>query len=182
MTAVNPPIPIPTPPDPHDVVIPTDPSTWPGLPSNVSEDYAEDALTCVSRYFFGTDVNISSLNYQTTDQLIHWSVNYLTYIDTIRTFYTVMAFLRIIFCVFILIYQIKRYYMNSKLSWFQVSVIWMIQILSVIQIVYSFTWGFKVVINCEFWSQNISSLIDVSMFLIGILVTYYMYSAINMIH
>ena len=93
-----------------------------------------------------------------------------------------MAFLRIIFCVCILIYQVKRYYMNKKLSWFQVSVIWMIQFISIIQIVYSFTWGFKVVINCEFWAMNISSLIDVSMFLIGILVTYYMYSAINMIH
>lgn len=37
-------------------------------------------------------------------------------------------------------------------------------------------------IKCEYWSYNIQSTIDVSMFLIGILVTYYMYTAINMIH
>ena len=113
-------------PDVKNIELPTDPSTWQGLPSDVSADYAEDALTCISRFYFGTDITVEELDPKSSQSLIDWTVNYLTYIDRMRLFYTVMAFLRIIFCIVLLLYQVKRYYMNNKLTWFQVSVIWMI--------------------------------------------------------
>ena len=37
-------------------------------------------------------------------------------------------------------------------------------------------------IGCELWSRNINALIDINMFFIGIMVTYYMYTAVNMVH
>ena len=51
-TPVDPPVPVP---DPGDYQDPTDPSTWEGIPSNISDDLAEDCLTCIIRAF-GNDI------------------------------------------------------------------------------------------------------------------------------
>lgn len=69
---------------------------------------------------------MSDLSLVDSQTLIDESVNYLNYINTIKDFYRVMGFLRILFCIVVLVYQIKRYYLNSKLSWFQFIVVWMI--------------------------------------------------------
>lgn len=72
--------------------------------------------------------------------------------------------------------------LNFRLTGFQSMIIWMIQSLTLLQIVYSFMWNTKVFLNCEFWSRISAAVIDTNMFLIGILVIYYMYSTVNMIH
>jgi len=98
----------------------------------VTVSEAESALVCITRFYYGGNVDVSSLKPGDSQTLIDEAVNYLTYINTLEVFYKIMGFLRIIFCILLLVYQVKRYYTNSKLSWFQVSVIWMIQVLSVL--------------------------------------------------
>ena len=47
--------------------------------------------------------------------------------------------------------------------------------ITVLQIAYSFYWNYRIFIDCEFWSRIMTSVIDVTLFLIGILVAYYLY-------
>ena len=58
---------------------------------------------------------------------------------------------------------------------FQKVITWMIQMITVLQIAYSFYWNYRIFIDCEFWSRIMTSVIDVTLFLIGILVAYYLY-------
>ena len=58
----------------------------------------------------------------------------------------------------------------------------MIQSLTLLQAVFAFWWNYRVFVNCEFWSDIIVGIIDINMFMIGILVTYYLYQAVNLIH
>jgi len=109
-------------------------------------------------------------------------VTYIDYVNAMRSFYNVMGVLRVIFCLILFVYHFRRYYLNYKLSWFQTLVLWLIQILSIVQIIFSFIWNYRVFINCELWSVGTAAFIDIVMFVIGILVTYYLYTAINKIH
>ena len=58
----DPPTPIPDPPtpDPGDIVNPNDPSTWPGIPDDISDHLAEAALHCIIRAFGTTVTNPTS--------------------------------------------------------------------------------------------------------------------------
>ena len=58
----------------------------------------------------------------------------------------------------------------------------MIQSLTVLQAYYAFYWNYKVFVDCEFWSRMLAAIIDINMFVIGILITYYMYIAVDMIY
>ena len=51
----------------------------------------------------------------------------------------------------------------------------MIQSVTLLQAVFSFWWNYKVFVNCEFWSDIVLAFIDINMFMIGVLVTYYLY-------
>ena len=61
-------------------------------------------------------------------------------------------------------------------------VIWLIQIITIVQFTYGFFWNYKVLFSCEQWSLSIAAMIDMMMFVIGIMVTYYLYTAINKIY
>ena len=93
-----------------------------------------------------------------------------------------MAAARIIFSIVLLVYQFKKYYFNFKLTRFQKSGIWMIQSLTLLQVIYSIYWNYRVFKNCELYVRDISAFIDINMFIIGIMITFYMYQAVNMIH
>lgn len=99
-----------------------------------------------------------------------------------RKVYNATSILRVLFTIFILVWQVQKYYRNHKTTRFQKLIIWMIQILTILQIVYGFKWSFSIFANCMFWERNISAFIEIDMFLIGVLVTYYMYVAVNMIY
>ena len=71
---------------------------------------------------------------------------------------------------------------KSHMTKFQYSIIGLIQILTVVQIIYSFEWNQKIFENCEQWSRVTGAFVDLTMFLIGTIVTYFMYLAVNMIH
>ena len=58
----------------------------------------------------------------------------------------------------------------------------MIQLLTVLQIFYSFYWNYNVFFDCEYWARMVTAIIDVNMFLIGIFVIYYLYLAVDMIY
>ena len=58
----------------------------------------------------------------------------------------------------------------------------MIQSLTVLQAYYSFYWNYRVFIDCGFKSRLLAAIIEVNMFVIGILVTYNMYVAVDMIY
>ena len=58
----------------------------------------------------------------------------------------------------------------------------MIQLLTVLQIFYSFYWNYNVFFDCEYWARIITAVIDINMFLIGIFVIYYLYLAVDMIY
>ena len=152
-----------------------DPSTWPDIPSNIEPDLALDALSCVA----GPDYELDTDSY---NDLITMTVTTIRYVNIMTTFYNVMGVFRILFCIFLLIYHFRRFYLNFKLARFQSLIVWMIQSLTVLQIVYSFMWNYKVFVNCNLLASSTSGVIDVNMFLIGILVTYYLYSTVNMIH
>ena len=93
-----------------------------------------------------------------------------------------MGVLRVIFSIFMLVYQLRRVYLKFRLRYFQLVIIYMIQSVTCLQAVFSFWWNYRVFVNCEFWSDIISAFIDINMFMIGVFVTYYLYQAVNLIH
>lgn len=50
------------------------------------------------------------------------------------------------------------------------------------QAIYEYLWNFRVLTNCELWSRNMQALIDCAMFVIGILVTFFLFQTVNMIY
>jgi hypothetical protein len=109
-------------------------------------------------------------------------VTYINYVKIMSVFNNVMGVLRCLFCIVLFIYHFRRYYLNYKLSLFQSIVIWLMQCLTIVQMLYSFMWNYRVFVNCELWSISTAGCIDMIMFVIGILVTYYLFTAINKIH
>ena len=99
-----------------------------------------------------------------------------------RKVYNATSILRVLFSIFLLVWQLQKYYRNYKTTRFQKLIIWLIQSLTLLQVVYGFKWGFSIFKHCEFWERNVNAFIEINMFLIGILVTYYMYIAVNMIY
>jgi len=97
-------------------------------------------------------------------------------------FYNVMGVLRCIFSIVLIVYQLYRYYANIEMPSFQIMIIWMIQCLTLLQACYSFYWNYRVFISCEFWSRLVSAFIDINMFTIGVLITYYLYQTVDMIY
>ena len=75
-----------------------------------------------------------------------------------------------------------KYVHNQGLTYFQRAITWMIQLLTVLQIFYSFYWNYNVFFDCEYWARMVTAIIDVNMFLIGIFVIYYLYLAVDMIY
>ena len=104
------------------------------------------------------------------------------YVSVLSKFYNYMAAVRVVFSVVLLVYQLKQYYLNFKLTRFQKTILWMIQSLTLLQVFYSIYWSFRIFANCSQWSRDISAFIDINMFLIGISITFYMYQAVNKIH
>ena len=114
--------------------------------------------------------------------MIETTIEHINYVRVMSKFYTAMGFLRGIFSIMVICYQVQRYYRNYKMSYLQVVVIWLIQFLTILQTAYSIWWNYRVLLGCEFWSRNISAFIDINMFLVGILVTHYMHITVNMIY
>ena len=50
------------------------------------------------------------------------------------------------------------------------------------QTLYSIYWNYRVFIYCHFWSRNMNAFVDINMFIIGILVTHYLFKAANKIN
>lgn len=107
---------------------------------------------------------------------------YLDYVNVMRVFYSVMGVFRSILFVVVLCYTIQNYYRKYKLSWFQTAVIWVIQILTLTQSIYQYMWNASVIKKCELWSRNMEALIDVCMFVIGILCTFFLFQTITSIY
>ncbi len=118
----------------------------------------------------------------TKDLLVERTVDAITYVNYMSKFFTVMAALRLVFQFILIAYQFRRYKLNFKLSGFQRLIIWMIQCLTLMQTFYSFYWGYNVFIHCLYWSRNMNAFLDVNMFIIGILVTHYLFKAANKIN
>ena len=119
------------------------------------------------------------MEYQT---LIDDTVGVINYVKIMSKFYNWMGVCRVIFSIILVVYQLKRVFQKVRLTYFQLTIIYMIQSLTLLQAVFSFWWNYRVFVNCEFWSDIISAFIDVNMFMIGVLVTYYLYQAVNLIH
>ena len=118
----------------------------------------------------------------TPDELINKTVDYINYVYVMKEFYNVMGVFRILFSIFLIGYQIKRYYLKDSLTPFQSMIIWMIQCFTLLQSLYSFFWNYRVFISCEVVSSSISALIDINMFCVGMLVTYFLFTTISKIH
>ena len=97
-------------------------------------------------------------------------------------FYDWIGFARAIFSVVLIVYQLVKYFHNEKTTGFQKAITWMIQSLTLLQIFYSFYWNYRVFFDCEYWANIATAFIDVNMFLIGILVIYYLYLAVDAIY
>lgn len=54
--------------------------------------------------------------------------------------------------------------------------------LTLMQAIYEYMWNVSVLTNCELWSRNMQALIDCCMFMIGILVTFFLFQTVNMIY
>ena len=141
----DPPVPVPV-PDP-DIEIPTDPDTWAGKPDNISDELALSALACIEEEFSSdfTDPTTTAA----TNELIDLAVEYICLVNFLSKFYDIMGFLRIGFSILLIIYQLNQYFKNYKPTQFQKSITWMIQLLTVLQIIYSFYWNYRVFIDCE---------------------------------
>ena len=110
------------------------------------------------------------------------TVETINYVRIMSKFYNWMGVARVIFSIVLLVYQLRRVYLKFRLTYFQRVIIYMIQSLTLLQAVFAFWWNYRVFVNCEFWSAIIVGIIDINMFMIGILVTYYLYQAVNLIH
>jgi len=93
-----------------------------------------------------------------------------------------MGVFRILFSLWLIFYQLKRHYMKDALTPFQSMIIWMIQCFTLLQSIYSFFWNYRVLKNCEMVSTSLSAFIDINMFCVGILVTYFLFTTISLIH
>ena len=103
------------------------------------------------------------------------TVDVINYVKVMSKFYNYMGVFRVIFSIIMLTYQMRRVYLKFRLTYFQLTIIYMIQSVTLLQAVFSFWWNYKVFINCEFWSDIVLAFIDINMFMIGVLVTYYLY-------
>lgn len=90
-----------------------------------------------------------------------------------------MGVLRILFSISLIIYQVKRYYLKDALTPFQSMIIWMIQCFTLLQSIYSFFWNYRIFKHCEMVTYSLSAMIDINMFCVGILVTYFLYTTIS---
>ena len=117
-----------------------------------------------------------------SDELIKHATDYIDYVFVMKSFYSAMGVLRILFSIFLIGYQIKRYYLKDSLTPFQSMIIWMIQCFTLLQSIYSFFWSYRVFTNCEMATSSMSALIDINMFCVGMLVTYFLFTTISKIH
>lgn len=150
------------------------PNTWTELPSGFDPNIALNALYCIEDSFGEI--------YSNPTDIIDITVGYIDYVKVMKDFYNVMGIVRCLFSIFLVIYVVGRYLRKSHMNMFQHIIINLIQLLTIVQIVYSFEWNYKIFQNCEQWSRVTGAFVDLTMFLIGTLVTYFMYLAVNMIH
>ena len=97
-------------------------------------------------------------------------------------YYTAMGFVRILFFLLVGFYLIQHYCRKKKLSWFQLTVVWSILVMQLAQAVYQIMWNGEVTDDCETQSRNVEAAIDSAMYLIGILVSYFMFRTVNLIY
>ena len=90
--------------------------------------------------------------------------------------------MRLLLAIFILLYMGLSYLRKTKKNWFQHLVIWVILILSIYQGVFNILWNGSVVADCERTSRNLNALIESCMFLIGVLVSYFLFKTVSVIY
>lgn len=122
------------------------------------------------------------MTHEEVQGIIDRTVLYVSYVNFMSKFYNYMGVFRCLFSIVLLYYQINKWFLNYKTTRFQKLILWSIQSVTMLQIIFGFYWNYRVLISCELWSRNINALIDINMFFIGIMVTYYMYTAVNMVH
>ena len=96
--------------------------------------------------------------------------------------YTIIGIMRLLLAIFILLYMGLSYLRKTKKNWFQHLVIWVILILSIYQGVFNILWNGSVVADCERTSRNLNALIESCMFLIGVLVSYFLFKTVSVIY
>ena len=81
--------------------------------------------------------------------IINITVGYIDYVSVMKDFYNVMGVVRILFSLFLVIFVVGKYLRKSHMNNFQHIIINLIQLLTIVQIVYSFEWNYKIFDNCE---------------------------------
>lgn len=99
-----------------------------------------------------------------------------------RKFYNWIACAYLIFAIFLLVYRLRRLYLKFRLTRFQRIIIYLMLSLTILKCIYAFWWNYRIFGHCEFWSDIVAGIIDINMFMIGLLVTYYLYQTVNLIH
>ena len=117
------------------------PESWTGLPAGFNQDYALNALYCIEDSF-GSTIDEAS-------EIISITVGYIDYVKVMKDFYNVMGIIRCLFSIFLVVFVVGKYLRKTHMTRFQHIIINMIQFLTIVQIVYSFEWNYKIFENCE---------------------------------
>ena len=97
-------------------------------------------------------------------------------------YYTALGVLRVLLVIFIIFYLCSRKLRNKKMSTFQVTVVGTIMLMQVLQAVYQMLWNGEVTDDCETQSRNVDAAVDSATYLIGMIVSYFLFKMMNMIY
>ena len=97
-------------------------------------------------------------------------------------YYTALGALRVLLVIFIIFYLCSRKLRNKKMSTFQVTVVGTIMLMQVLQAVYQMLRNGEVTDDCETQSRNVDAAVDSTTYLIGMIVSYFLFKMMNMIY